>query len=75
MQFSKHTRQRKEGSAPVTMPTSLQFGAHFEEVVGCRKEAWMVWPQTRVWTGVPAQDARHLVMKDGGMAFFGVWLK
>ena len=49
-------------------PTDLQFGAHLEEVEGWRKDAWMVWPQVRMWTGVPAHAARRFVMHAGLMA-------
>jgi hypothetical protein len=50
------------------MSTLLQLGAHFDELVGWRKEAQMVWPQVSVWTGVPTQDARRFVMKVGVIA-------
>jgi hypothetical protein len=43
--------------------TAAQLGAHFEEVVGCRKEAWMVWAQVSLWTGVPEHCMMCFVMK------------
>jgi hypothetical protein len=54
------------------MFTALQFGAHFEEVVGWRKEAWIVWPHASVWTGVPAQGARRVKMNEGAIWGFCV---
>jgi hypothetical protein len=49
------------------MFTALQFGAHFDEVMGCRKEACTVWPHASVWTGVPAQGARWVRRNEGAI--------